>query len=87
MSDQQELKTGQIFRHEKQNSRTNISASKPDKSKIKSNIFLETSYLPHMDRGVELTFAETGHVKVFMMVRSNAFIQLDGEAIPTFQLR
>lgn len=39
------------------------------------------------DRGAELTFAETGHLTVFMMAKNNAFIQLDGNRIPTFQLR
>lgn len=39
------------------------------------------------DRGAELTFAETGHFTVFMMAKNNAFIQLDGNRIPTFQLR
>lgn len=39
------------------------------------------------DRGAELTFAETGHYTVFMMAENNAFIQLDGNRIPTFQLR
>ncbi|XP_065204178.1 axotactin isoform X2 [Planococcus citri] len=48
---------------------------------------ISASYVAPADRGVELTFAETGKITVFMMVRGNAFIQLDGEAIPTFQLR
>lgn len=39
------------------------------------------------DRGAELTFAETGRYTVFMMAENNAFIQLDGNRIPTFQLR
>lgn len=39
------------------------------------------------DRGAELTFAETGYYTVFMMAKNNAFIQLDGNRIPTFQLR
>ncbi|XP_039285298.1 LOW QUALITY PROTEIN: neurexin-1b-like [Nilaparvata lugens] len=43
--------------------------------------------LPLEERGIELTFPETGHEKVFMMAKSNAFIQLDGNRIPTFQLR
>lgn len=43
--------------------------------------------VPVDHRGVELTFPETGQQKVFMMAKSNAFIQLDGNRIPTFQLR
>nr|XP_018912970.1 PREDICTED: neurexin-3 isoform X1 [Bemisia tabaci]XP_018912971.1 PREDICTED: neurexin-3 isoform X1 [Bemisia tabaci]XP_018912972.1 PREDICTED: neurexin-3 isoform X1 [Bemisia tabaci] len=43
--------------------------------------------VPLQDRGAELTFYETGDQKVFMMAKSNAFIQLDGNRIPTFQLR
>uniref|UniRef100_A0A1B6DJE8 Laminin G domain-containing protein n=1 Tax=Clastoptera arizonana TaxID=38151 RepID=A0A1B6DJE8_9HEMI len=43
--------------------------------------------VPIEHRGVELTFPETGQQKVFMMAKSNAFIQLDGNRIPTFQLR
>lgn len=43
--------------------------------------------VPLKDRGHELTFAETGHQKVFMMARSDAFIQVDDHRIPTFQLR
>lgn len=43
--------------------------------------------VPITERGVELTFPETGYHKVFMMAKSNAFIQLDGNRIPTFQLR
>lgn len=43
--------------------------------------------VPLEHRGVELTFPETGHHKVFMMAENNAFIQLDGNRIPTFQLR
>uniref|UniRef100_A0A0K8SHP1 Uncharacterized protein n=1 Tax=Lygus hesperus TaxID=30085 RepID=A0A0K8SHP1_LYGHE len=43
--------------------------------------------VPHTDRGKELTFPETGYQTVFMMAQSNAFIQLDGVRIPTFQLR
>ncbi|XP_046663141.1 neurexin-4 isoform X3 [Homalodisca vitripennis] len=43
--------------------------------------------VPLEHRGIELTFAETGHHKVFMMAKNNAFIQLDGNRIPTFQLR
>ncbi|XP_050531839.1 axotactin isoform X2 [Daktulosphaira vitifoliae] len=39
------------------------------------------------DRGAELTFAESGYHTVFMMAKNNAFIQLDGNRIPTFQLR
>lgn len=39
------------------------------------------------DRGAELTFAESGYYTVFMMTKNNAFIQLDGNRIPTFQLR
>lgn len=39
------------------------------------------------ERGAELTFAETGYYTVFMMAKNNAFIQLDGNRIPTFQLR
>lgn len=39
------------------------------------------------DRGAELTFAESGYYTVFMMAKNNAFIQLDGNRIPTFQLR
>jgi len=39
------------------------------------------------DRGAELTFSESGHYTVFMMAENNAFIQLDGNRIPTFQLR
>uniref|UniRef100_A0A8D8Y5X7 Contactin-associated protein-like 2 n=1 Tax=Cacopsylla melanoneura TaxID=428564 RepID=A0A8D8Y5X7_9HEMI len=38
-------------------------------------------------RGIELTFAETGRQTTFMMAQTNAFIQLDGNRIPTFQLR
>ncbi|XP_075225876.1 axotactin isoform X2 [Lycorma delicatula] len=43
--------------------------------------------VPASERGIELTFPETGRHKVFMMAKSNAFIQLDGNRIPTFQLR
>jgi hypothetical protein len=43
--------------------------------------------VPIDKRGEELTFAETGHHKVFMFAKSNTFIQLDGNRIPTFQLR
>jgi len=43
--------------------------------------------VPLDKRGEELTFAETGHHKVFMFAKSNTFIQLDGNRIPTFQLR
>jgi hypothetical protein len=43
--------------------------------------------VPHDQRGEELTFPETGYQRVFMMAKSNAFIQLDGNRIPTFQLR
>lgn len=39
------------------------------------------------DRGAELTFSESGYYTVFMMAENNAFIQLDGNRIPTFQLR
>jgi len=45
------------------------------------------SPLPDSERGKELTFAETGHQKVFMMARPDAFIQVDDHRIPTFQLR
>lgn len=71
--------------------RSGFANSRPLKqqSKPKLNITsrMTDSYVPHGDRGIQLTFAETGEIKVFMMVRGNAFIQLDGEAIPTFQLR
>ncbi|XP_023715268.1 EGF and laminin G domain-containing protein isoform X5 [Cryptotermes secundus] len=43
--------------------------------------------VPLDKRGEELTFEETGHHKVFMFAKSNTFIQLDGNRIPTFQLR
>ncbi|XP_054286354.1 axotactin-like isoform X2 [Macrosteles quadrilineatus] len=43
--------------------------------------------VPFEQRGIELTFPETGHHKVFMMAKNNAFIQLDGNRIKTFQLR
>jgi hypothetical protein len=43
--------------------------------------------VPLGERGEELTFEETGHHKVFMFAQSNTFIQLDGNRIPTFQLR
>jgi hypothetical protein len=43
--------------------------------------------VPLDKRGEELTFEETGHYKVFMFAKSNTFIQLDGNRIPTFQLR
>ncbi|XP_034249744.1 contactin-associated protein-like 2 isoform X2 [Thrips palmi] len=43
--------------------------------------------VPLADRGHELTFAETGRQKVFMMTRGDAFIQVDDHRIPTFQLR
>ena len=43
--------------------------------------------VPRDKRGEELTFAETGHHRVFMFAKSNTFIQLDGNRIPTFQLR
>jgi len=43
--------------------------------------------VPLDKRGEELTFAETGHHRVFMFAKSNTFIQLDGNRIPTFQLR
>jgi hypothetical protein len=43
--------------------------------------------VPLNKRGEELTFKETGHHKVFMFATSNTFIQLDGNQIPTFQLR
>lgn len=43
--------------------------------------------VPLDKRDEELTFAETGHHKVFMFAKSNTFIQLDGNRIPTFQLR
>lgn len=68
---------------EKIGSWSNLPALRPDRLKFRSN----SSYVQEDDRGVQLTFAETGHDNVFMMVRGNAFIQLDGEAIPTFQLR
>ncbi|KAJ9577003.1 hypothetical protein L9F63_006440, partial [Diploptera punctata] len=43
--------------------------------------------VPLDKRGRELTFEETGHSKVFMFAKSNTFIQLDGNRIPSFQLR
>jgi hypothetical protein len=43
--------------------------------------------VPLDKRGEELTFEETGHHKVFMFAKSNTFIQVDGNRIPTFQLR
>ncbi|KAI5716611.1 hypothetical protein M8J76_009357 [Diaphorina citri] len=43
--------------------------------------------VPLHERGIELTFAETGLDTTFMMAQMNAFIQLDGNRIPTFQLR
>lgn len=43
--------------------------------------------VPLDKRGEELTFEETGHHRVFMFAKSNTFIQLDGNRIPTFQLR
>ncbi|XP_069674286.1 axotactin isoform X2 [Periplaneta americana] len=43
--------------------------------------------VPLDQRGQELTFEETGHHKVFMFAKSNTYIQLDGNRIPTFQLR
>jgi hypothetical protein len=43
--------------------------------------------VPLTERGEELTFSETGHSKTFMFARNNAFIQLDSNQIPTFQLR
>lgn len=79
---------GQSAKSEK--SLKSMTNARPPKQKIKLNTTssrIADSYVPHRNRGVELTFAETGNIKVFMMVRGNAFIQLDGEAIPTFQLR
>lgn len=75
-----------MLRADKPNGRVHPSNSRAGRSKLRSN-FTVTSYSPISDRGVELTFAESGNGTVFMMVRGNAFIQLDGEAIPTFQLR
>ncbi|XP_066991342.1 axotactin isoform X2 [Anabrus simplex] len=46
-----------------------------------------TKTVPKEERGVELTFNETGHKKTFMFAKSNTFIQLDGDEIITFQLR
>ena len=43
--------------------------------------------VPISERGEELTFPDTGYQKTFMFARSNAFIQLDSNQIPTFQLR
>lgn len=76
-------------KHHEKSSRYGSTSNKNEKSRIRANAAAKTSTvkLPIGDRGVELTFAETGHIKVFMMVRGNAFIQLDGDAIPTFQLR
>lgn len=71
-------------------SRSGFPISHTLKQKLKLNATsprISASYVAPADRGVELTFAETGKITVFMMVRGNAFIQLDGEAIPTFQLR
>lgn len=75
-----------MLRADKPNGRANPSNSRAGRSKLRSNLTMN-SYSPISDRGVELTFAESGNGTVFMMVRGNAFIQLDGEAIPTFQLR
>jgi len=43
--------------------------------------------VPISERGEELTFPDTGYQKTFMFARGNAFIQLDSNQIPTFQLR
>ncbi|KAK6631049.1 hypothetical protein RUM44_003221 [Polyplax serrata] len=43
--------------------------------------------LPISERDQELTFRDTGYLTTFMFARSNAFIQLDSNQIPTFQLR
>ncbi|XP_020291708.1 uncharacterized protein LOC109858643 isoform X3 [Pseudomyrmex gracilis] len=43
--------------------------------------------VPRHQRGMELTFMETGYEKTFMFAQSNTFIQLDGPGIKPFQLR
>nr|CAD7256084.1 unnamed protein product [Timema shepardi] len=63
-----------------------IAKPKPDRVTF-APITTTKAPVPLAERGEELTFAETGHHKVFMFAHSNTFIQLDGNRIPTFQLR
>ncbi|XP_063236083.1 axotactin isoform X2 [Bacillus rossius redtenbacheri] len=43
--------------------------------------------VPVARRGAELTFQETGHQRVFMFAQAGAFVQIDGQRAPAFQLR
>ncbi|XP_014243197.1 contactin-associated protein like 5-1 isoform X3 [Cimex lectularius] len=63
----------------------NVTTDKPEILRVPKTTTIPPA--PYDERGAKLTFAETGYQEVFMMAKSNAFIQLDGNRITEFQLR